>query len=82
MYMKGGYIKCLTLFCSPEVGGMRQNGVRYQNYAVSKKINTATINIGSKMNHCWVIDYDPTLIRFGSDILKIVAVFIFLNTAF
>ena len=39
-------------------------------------------NIGSKMNQCWVIDYDPMLIRFGSDILKIVAVLIFLNTAF
>ena len=29
-----------------------------------------------------VIDYDPTLILFGSNILKIVVVFIFLNTAF
>ena len=28
-------------------------------------------NIASKMNQRWVIDYDPTLIRFGSDILKI-----------
>ena len=28
MYMKGGYNKFLTLFWSPEVGWVRQNGVR------------------------------------------------------
>ena len=39
-------------------------------------------NIASKMNQRLVIGYDPTLIRFGSDILKIVAVLIFFNTAF
>ena len=39
-------------------------------------------NIGSKMNQRWVIDYDPTLIRFGSYILKIATMVIFLNTAF
>ena len=38
-------------------------------------------NIDSKMNQRWVIDYDPMLIRFGSDILKIVAVLIFLDTS-
>ena len=31
-------------------------------------------NIGSKMNQRLVIGYDLTLIRFGNDILKIVAV--------
>ena len=31
------------------------------------------------MNQRWVIDYDPMLIRFGSDILKIAAVLIFLT---
>ena len=39
-------------------------------------------NIGSKMNQRWVIDYDPMLIRFGSDILKIVAVSVFLTAHF
>ena len=39
-------------------------------------------NIGSKLNQRWVIDYDPTLIRFGSDILKIVAVLVFFNGSF
>ena len=36
-------------------------------------------NIASKMNQRWVIDVDvdPTLIRFGSDILKIVALSVF-----
>ena len=38
--------------------------------------------IGSKMNQRWVIDYDPMLIRFGSDILKIVAVLVFFNGSF
>ena len=37
-------------------------------------------NIGSKMNQRLVIVYDPTLIRFGNDILNIVAVSV-LNTA-
>ena len=39
-------------------------------------------NIGSKLNQRGLIDYEPTLIRFGSDILKIVAVFIFLTPHF
>ena len=39
-------------------------------------------NIASKMNQRVVIGYDPTLIRFGSDILKFVAVSVFFNTAF
>jgi len=34
-------------------------------------------NIGSKMNQRIVIVYDPTLIRFGSDILKIATVLVF-----
>ena len=34
------------------------------------------------MNQRWVIDYDPMLIRFGSNILKIVAMVIFLNGSF
>jgi len=38
-------------------------------------------DIGSKMNQRWVIDYDPMVIRFGSDIFKIVAVFFFFDTA-
>ena len=39
-------------------------------------------NIASKMNQRWVIDYDPTLIRFRNDILKIVAVSVFLTPHF
>ena len=39
-------------------------------------------NIGSKLNQRWVIDYDPTLICFGSNILKIVAVSVFFNGSF
>ena len=39
-------------------------------------------NIGSKMNQRLVIGYDPTLIRFGSDILKIATVLVSFNTAF
>ena len=38
-------------------------------------------NIASKTNQHGVIVYDPTLIQFGADILKIVAVLVFLNTA-
>ena len=38
-------------------------------------------NIGSKMNQRLVIGYDPMLIRFGSDILKIATVLVFLDTA-
>ena len=33
------------------------------------------------MNQHWVIDYDPTLIRFGSDILKIVAMLVLSDNA-
>ena len=36
-------------------------------------------NIGSKLNQRGLRDYEPTLIRFGSDILKIVAVLVFFN---
>ena len=32
------------------------------------------------MNERFLIDYEPTLIRFGSDILKIVTVFVLLNS--
>ena len=39
-------------------------------------------NIASKMNQRWVIDYDPTLIRFGSDILKLAAMLVFLAPHF
>ena len=39
-------------------------------------------NIGSKLNQRGLIDYDPTLIRFGSDILKIVAVLVFFYGSF
>ena len=39
-------------------------------------------NIGSKLNQRGLRDYEPTLIRFGSDILKIVAVFIFFDGSF
>ena len=38
-------------------------------------------NIASKTNQRWVINYDKPLIHFGTDILKIVAVLIFFNTA-
>ena len=37
--------------------------------------------IAFKTNQHWVIVYDPTLIHFGADILKIVVVLIFLDTA-
>ena len=33
------------------------------------------------MNQRWVINYDNPLIHFGTDILKIVAVYVFLDTA-
>ena len=36
-------------------------------------------NIASKTNQRGLIVYEPTLIQFGADILKIVAVLIFLN---
>ena len=39
-------------------------------------------NIDFKMNQRLLIGYEPTLIRFGSEILKIVAVFIFFDGAF
>ena len=39
-------------------------------------------NVGSKMNKRLVLVYDPTLIRFGSDILKILAVSVFRNGSF
>ena len=39
-------------------------------------------NIGSKMNQRLVIVFVPTLIRFGSNILKIVAVLVFLDGSF
>ena len=39
-------------------------------------------NFGSKLNQRGLIDYEPTLIQFGSDILKIVAVLIFCNGSF
>ena len=38
-------------------------------------------NIASKTNQRWVINYDKPLIHFGSDILKIVPVLVFLNTS-
>ena len=38
-------------------------------------------NIGSKINQRLFIIYEPTLIRIGSDILKIVAVSVFCDTA-
>ena len=31
---------------------------------------------------CWVIVYDPTLIHFGTDILKIVAVLVFFDISY
>ena len=40
----------------------------------------ATIqNIASKTNQRGLIVYEPTLIQFGADILKIVAVLVFFN---
>ena len=39
-------------------------------------------NIGSKLNQRGLIDYEPTLIRFGSDILIIVAVLVFFDGSF
>ena len=39
-------------------------------------------NIASKLNQPGLIDYEPTLICFGSDILKIVAVSVFFNGSF
>ena len=39
-------------------------------------------NIKSKLNQRGLIDYEPTLIQFGSDILKIVAVSVFGNGSF
>ena len=39
-------------------------------------------NIASKLNQRGLIDYEPTLIQFGSDILKIVAVLVFVNGSF
>ena len=39
-------------------------------------------NIGSKLNQRGLIDYEPTLIQFESDILKIVAVLIFFDGSF
>ena len=38
-------------------------------------------NIASKMNLRWVINYDNPLIHFGTDILIIVAVSVFLYTS-
>ena len=46
---------------------------------VSTVTITVTVNIGFKMNNRLVIVYEPTLIRFGSDILKIVAASVFLT---
>ena len=39
-------------------------------------------NIASKTNQRWVINYDKPLIHFGTDILKIVAVLVFLDTSY
>ena len=39
-------------------------------------------NIGSKMNQWLLMGYEPTLIRFGSDILKIVAMLVFFDGSF
>ena len=39
-------------------------------------------NIGSKINQRLLLVYEPTLIRFGSYILKIATVFVFWDTAF
>ena len=39
-------------------------------------------NIASKTNQRWLITYEKPLIHFGTEILKIVAVFVFFNTAF
>jgi hypothetical protein len=36
-------------------------------------------NIGSKLNQHGLIDYEPMLIQFGADILKIVAGGVFLD---
>ena len=38
-------------------------------------------NITSKMNQHWLINYEKPLIHFGTDILKIVAVPVFLDTS-
>ena len=39
-------------------------------------------NIGSKLNQRGLIDFEPTLIQFESDILKIVAVSVFFYGSF
>ena len=39
-------------------------------------------NIASKMNHRWLINYEKPLINFGTDILKIVAMLVFLDTSY
>ena len=39
-------------------------------------------NITTKMSRYKKLDYEPTLIRFGSDILKIVAVLVFFDGSF
>ena len=38
--------------------------------------------IASKTNQGWVINYDKPLIHFGTDIVKILAVLVFLNTSY
>ena len=48
-------------------------------FCQKKKHGQNCQNIASKMNQRGVIVYDPTLIQFGADILKIVAVLIFFN---
>ena len=51
-------------------------------FAVSKNRYGHNVqNIVSKTNQRWIINYDKPLIHFGTDILKIVAVSVFLNTS-
>ena len=48
-------------------------------YGVQKNKHSRNFqNIASKTNQRWVINYDKPLIHFGADILKIVAMLVFL----
>ena len=70
-------------FSRPKLGECKKWDLLAKLWAVKKNWYGHNFqNIGSKLNQRGLIDYEPTLIRFGSDILKIVAVSVFFYGSF
>ena len=62
-----------------EVYPIFQKKNRYKCGVKKNKHGRNCQNIASKTNQRWVINYDQPLVHFGTDILKIVAVLVFLT---